>query len=265
MLLVGHGAPRLPGAQAAVEAQAALLRRGGAFEDVACAFLSMPPSPAEALAALRGDPVCVVPLFMSDGYFVRAVARALAVKEGQGSRRLRQARPIGLMPELTGVIERRALAACAENGLEPGSCGLLIAAHGYTGSAASREAARFHTGPLAAAGCFRWVDAAFLEEEPTIPDRLSAHAGDLVAVGLFAAPGGHAAEDVPELLAADPRRGERRVLYTGAIGADPAAAGVIAAAAALAIGTAVDEKPGTSGPPALSGTARPSGVESDAG
>jgi sirohydrochlorin cobaltochelatase len=248
---VGHGAPRLPGAQAAVEAQAALLRRGGAFEDVACAFLSMPPAPAEALAALRGDPVHVVPLFMSDGYFVRAVERALAAEEGQGGRRLRLAPPVGLMPELTGVIERRVLAACAGGGLEPGRCGLLVVAHGYEKGPASREAARFHTGPLAAAGRFRWVDAAFLEEEPTIPDRLAAREGDLVAVGLFAAPGGHAAEDVPEALAADPRRGDRRVLYTGAIGADPAVAGVIAAAAALTGGAGRRGNAGAGGPPAM--------------
>jgi sirohydrochlorin ferrochelatase len=236
LLLVGHGAPRLPGAQAAVEAQAASLRRSGAFEEVACAFLSMPPAPTEALAALRGDLVCAVPLFMSDGYFVRAVAGALAM-EGREGRRVLQARPVGLMPELTGVIERRALAACAEGGLEPGHCGLLLVAHGYAGSPASRDAARFHIEPLAAMGRFRWVDAAFLEEEPMIANRLAAHAGDLVAVGFFAAPGGHAAEDVPEALAADPYRGERRVLYTGAIGTDPMATGVIAAAAALAVGT----------------------------
>lgn len=233
-----------------MEAQAALLRRSGAFEDVACAFLSMPPAPAEALAALRGDPVHVVPLFMSDGYFVRAVERALAA-EGHGGRRLRRAPPVGLMPELTGVIERRALAACAEGGLEPGRCGLLVVAHGYEKGPASREAARFHTRPLAAAGRFRWVDAAFLEEEPTIPDRLAARGGDLVAVGLFAAPGGHAAEDVPEALAADPRRGGRRVLYTGAIGADPAVAGVIAAAAAALTGGAGRRgNAGAGGPPA---------------
>lgn len=250
-----------------MEAQAALLRRGGAFEEVACAFLSTPPAPAEALAALRGDPVCVVPLFMSDGYFVRAVERALAAQEEQEGRCLRQARPVGLMPELTGVIERRALAACAEGDLEPGRCGLLIVAHGYTGSPASREAARFHTEPLAATGRFRWVDAAFLEEEPMIPDRLAAHGGDLVAVGLFAAPGGHAAEDVPEALAADPRRGERRVLYTGAIGADPAMAGVIALAAAAALtgGAGTHGDAGASGPPAPAGAAPPSGVEHDAG
>lgn len=121
------------------------MRRGGAFEEVACAFLSMPPAPAEALSALRGDPVCVVPLFMSDGYFVRAVERALAAEEGRESRRLRQARPIGLVPELTEVIERRALAACAEGGLEPGRCGLLVVAHGYTGSPASRGRPRGST------------------------------------------------------------------------------------------------------------------------
>lgn len=252
-----------------MEAQAALLRRGGAFEEVACAFLSMPPAPADALAALRGDPVCVVPLFMSDGYFVRAVERALAAGEGRGSRRLRQTRPIGLVPELTEVIERRALAACAEGGLEPGRCGLLVVAHGYTGSPASREAARFHTETLAAAGRFRWVDAAFLEEEPMIPDRLAARGGDVVAVGLFAAPGGHAAEDVPEALAADPRGGERRVLYTGAIGADPAMAGVIATAVAAAsnggTGTTHGEA-GASGPPAPARRAAPpTGVEHGAG
>jgi sirohydrochlorin ferrochelatase len=210
------------------------LRARGTFEAVACAYLSMPPGPAEALAGLRGDPVRVVPLFMSDGYFVRAVARALAPAEGQGGRHVLQSRPVGLMPELTGVIERRALDACAAGGLVPERCGLLLVAHGYVGSAASREAARFHTEPLAAAARFRWVDAAFLEEDPMIPDRLSAHAGDLVAVGFFATPGGHAAEDVPAALAADPRRGERRILYTGAIGAEPSMADVIAAAAALA-------------------------------
>jgi sirohydrochlorin ferrochelatase len=57
----------------------------------------------------------------------------------------------------------------------------------------------------------------------------------MVVIGLFAAPGSHAAEDVPQVLAADPHLGERHVLYSGAIGTDPGMAGVIAAAACAAL------------------------------
>lgn len=102
-----------------------------------------------------------------------------------------------------------------------------------------------------------------------IPDRLAAHAGDVVAVGLFAAPGGHAAEDVPEALAADPRGGERRVFYTGAIGADPAMAGVIATAIAATLGGdagTTHGEAGASGPPVPARRAAPpTGVEHGAG
>jgi sirohydrochlorin ferrochelatase len=236
LLLAGHGAPRQPAAQAVVEAQATTLRRSRAYKEVACAFLSMPPGPAEVLAGFRSETVCVVPLFLSDGYFVRvALARALAAAAWPG-RCLRQAVPVGLRREMTDLVARRATEACIRGGLTPSHCGLLLVAHGSArGSPASRQAAQAHVQVLASAACFAWVDAAFLEEPPGIIDRLAARAGDMVVIGLFAAPGSHSAEDVPQALAADPHLGERHVLYSGAIGTGRGMAGVIAAAACAAL------------------------------
>jgi sirohydrochlorin cobaltochelatase len=222
----------------AEQAAAALRAAGDGFADVGAAFLTAPPAPAEALAGLRGDPVCVVPMFMAEGYFMRAVLPKALAHADPGRRRLILAPPLGVAPDLTAVIERRAVAHASDVGFVPAQTTLLLVGHGTERDPASREAVRFHAGRLAAWGRFARVEIALLEEEPRIATQLAACAGDMVALGFFAGPGMHAGEDVPQALAADPRRGERRLGYAGPIGAAPDIAVILGALARTALAAA---------------------------
>jgi sirohydrochlorin ferrochelatase len=231
LLLVALGAPRHPAPQAAVAAHAARLREAGGFADAAAAFLAASPGPAEALAGLRGDPVCVVPMFMAEGYLARVALPQALAKAGAGRAGMRLASPLGMAPELTEVIARRALADAREAGFVPQRTGLLLVGHGAEGDPSSREAVGFHAARLAAQRRFARVEIACLEEEPRIATQLAACPGDMVVAGFFAAPGMHASEDVPRALAADPRQRERRLRYGGAIGSEAEVTAIIAALA----------------------------------
>lgn len=185
-------------------------------------FLNAAPTLAEAAAAAGGAPLIVLPMFMTDGYLARrAVPRAL----GRPARLLT---PFGLLPGLPGLIHARARELCEEQGMAPARATLLLVGHGSRqGGGAPRAAVVDQAEQVARAGGFAAVEIAFLEEPPGLDAQLRRCAGDLVVAGFFATPGAHASEDVPRLLAADPRAAARRVAWTGAIGACAGAVGLL--------------------------------------
>ena len=215
ILLAGHGAPRHAAAQQSIIAQAAALAAAtGAV--VQPGFLTAEPSVASAVSALGEGPVTVLPMFMADGYLVRtAVPRAL----GRSAQILP---PLGVMPGLAAVISTRARSACAATGIDPASSTLLLVGHGSARSDASRRAVLAQARLVADMALFRMIETAFIEEAPSIDDQCRQILGDVVVMGFFAAPGGHASEDVPRLIADDPWGATRRLVYAGAVGADPA-------------------------------------------
>jgi sirohydrochlorin cobaltochelatase len=66
LLLIGHGTPRHHGSADATRDQARRLA-GAGFAAVAAAFLEEPPLPAQAVAALPGEHVVAVGLFLDNG------------------------------------------------------------------------------------------------------------------------------------------------------------------------------------------------------
>ncbi|MCC7427825.1 MAG: hypothetical protein IT557_13025 [Alphaproteobacteria bacterium] len=228
LLLAGHGAPRHAAAQETICAHAAALAGVPGIGATAAGFLAAAPGLAEAAASLAAaslgaGPLHVMPMFMADGFLVRtALPRALG-------RPVRVLTPLGLLPGLTAIIARRALALCGEARLDPARTTLLLVGHGSANSPASREAVAFHAARLARDTRLGPVATAFLEEPPLLADALLRLEGHAVVAGFFAAPGVHASEDVPALLDAAPRAGQRRLLYTGAIGADPEIVELVAA------------------------------------
>lgn len=211
VLLAAHGSLRQPSAQASVLAQASALEAAtGAV--VRAGFLRVAPKLAQAAGELGDGPFVVLPMFMADGYLVRrALPRALGCEA-------RILTPFGLVPRLAELIAAEAIDACTAAGLVPERATLLLIGHGSARGPASRHATETQAQRIAALSRFAGVAVAFLEESPTIEEQCRRCRGDLVACGFFAAPGGHADQDVPRRLADDPWGRERRVLYTGAIG-----------------------------------------------
>lgn len=229
LLLVAHGSARNPRANDAVRAQVERLRRRGLFADVGAAFLRDRPGPADALAALDGRAVYVVPMFMCDGRLARmAVPEALGTAHAaRGGRPLIQCAPLGLAARLAAVIADRADAACWSVGLTARATHVILVGHGATADSASRRATLTQVGRVARLYRFATISFALLEEAPSLAEALAALPGDAVVVGLFVSEGCHADRDVPATLAALRAQRSSAVLYAGAIGAAPDVADVI--------------------------------------
>lgn len=200
------------------------LRRSEMFADVGVASLSGHPRLKAALASLKGRGVDIMPLFMCDGHFTDVVVpRVVMSEEGRG-RTVRLYRPLGLYPELTELIVRRALERAIATGLSPREVTLLLVGHGSSKSPASRRATELHALRVRAGAPFGKVWTAYLDEAPRLDEALAALSGPAIVCGLFVENGRHAGRDLPKLIQA----GERTDMhYLGAIGADPAVATLI--------------------------------------
>lgn len=226
LLLVGHGASRGRAARDTLQRHADAVRRAGAFEDVAIATLRGAPALEDVVPALAGRSVVVLPMFMSDGYLAREELpqRLNAVRPADTPLQMLPA--IGIGNALTRLALRRLLAAARAHGSAPDACCCLLVAHGNVNDPRSRACAEMQAQAITAGSAFGDVRTAFIEEAPGVLDALAGEARPVLALGLFAAEGRHAGEEVPEMLrqVTDPP-----VIWLGAIGADPDFADVIMA------------------------------------
>jgi sirohydrochlorin cobaltochelatase len=239
LLLAAHGSRLEPRATATFLAQARRLADRGLFAEVAVGMARAEPQLDGALAGLRAGVIYIVPMLMADGYLARtALPKALQLSGplteraiAGRTRQLRYCDPVGTHPGLADVLRDNLLASCAAHGLEPGRTQALLAAHGNRRDASSGVAARAHAVALAAYGRFAGVDIGYLLEPPLLADALARLAGrDAAIVGLFAADGNHAVNDIPNAIAAEQVRragAAGEMIYGGAIGCDPAMADLI--------------------------------------
>ena len=220
LVLCAHGIAGGPGAAAR---HAAAIARRGLFAEVRACALRGRPTPAEAIGAMAGAELHIVPFLMADGHLMRQVLpRALA--ELGGGRRIVLHRPVGDDPRLAALLEAKARTACARRGWRAADTALLLIGHGTPRAARSRASAEAQAARIAAAGRFALCEAAFLKDAPGVPETLARLDGRrCVAVGLFAEAGPHGSDDVRRLLAA---AGDA-VVYAGPVGPDPRMAEVI--------------------------------------
>lgn len=234
LLLVGHGSSKAAGAMTATEAHADRLRALGAFAQVGAGFLVGGRPVEAALDQLTAETIFIVPLFMSDGFFVRervperlALAGPLTERDG---RHLHYLPP----PALDDGFGDLVVARCAETAAarDPAALDVLVVGHGTVRDPASETLTRRHAARLTG---YRSVAPVFLEQEPAFIDALAGQEGDLLVAGLFAANGYHADSDVRRALGLAPGLearidGDGRWIgYTGAIGADAGVAEIILA------------------------------------
>jgi sirohydrochlorin ferrochelatase len=206
ILLVGHGSLR-PGSGAAMIRLAARLRAGGAAPRVAAGFLNYSrPTLAEAADRLRrqgASAVVAQPYLLVPGYFSRVVLpRALAeLRAAMPDLAVVPAEPLGAHPALAALVGLRADAAGAGR-----ASALLIAAHGSPDPAASA--------PVEAVAAMVRAEAAYASVQvcylglnpPNIPSAIAAQVaaghGHIVIAPFFLQLGGHAADDLPAIVAA---------------------------------------------------------------
>jgi sirohydrochlorin cobaltochelatase len=261
LLIVAHGSTVNPDSSAPTLAHAAEIRRRKVFAEVECAFWKEEPSLRDAQflfdpASIRE--VCVVPNFISEGYFTQTVIprelelNGATTKQANGQTwKYRQ--PVGNHPAMTDLLLKRAREVAP--GVDPTETSLLIVAHGTDLNENSAVAAKREAEKIRALGKFAGVLNVYMEEPPLVSDwRKLTNTPNVVVVPFFISDGLHSYEDIPRLLgigvAGDVDRGrpgsappatapgqifrhnpysidDRSLYYAPSIGTDPGFADII--------------------------------------
>jgi sirohydrochlorin cobaltochelatase len=267
LLIVGHGSTVNPDSSAPTLAHAVAIRQRQIFAEVQCAFWKEEPSLRDARFLFEPETirnVCVVPNFISEGYFTQTVIPRELELNGKTTRRndgqiWHYGEPVGNHPLMTELLVQRAR-EIAPN-IPEDETSLLIVAHGTdlnenSAVAAKREAERIR-------GLRRYANVlnVYMEEFPLVSDwRVLTSTPNVVVVPFFISDGLHSYEDIPALLGIGEqrptssqgakrdevfRRGpyrvdDRSLFYASSIGTDPQVADIIveqATAAAKANGS----------------------------
>jgi sirohydrochlorin cobaltochelatase len=219
LILCSHGVDGAPGA---ATAHAARLRERGIFADVTAACLSGTPEIGAAIDEATAARIVVVPFLMAAGraFRTKLPARIAQVRHPE---RVSLAEPVGTHPAIAGLVESKAVALASTRGWAPGDVQLVIAAHGTARDPESGVAARAQAAQIARSRRFAAVEAAYLDEAPSIADLLAGRTvRHAIGVGLFADAGSHGGGD-----AEAPFRNDPDAAYAGPIGPDPALAGIV--------------------------------------
>ncbi|WP_276299666.1 CbiX/SirB N-terminal domain-containing protein [Halorussus lipolyticus] len=253
LVVAGHGSHRNPDSSTPVHRAVEAIRERGSFAEVRPAFWKEAPSIRNVLHTVDADEAIVVPLFVSEGYFVdQVLPREFALGEADRAGgnllgdeppsddplRVRYADPIGTHPAMTDVISARARRMLDDDPAEPGETALAVIGHGTERNPNSADAIYSHVEALRDRGTFAEVGALFMDEAPSVEDaREQFDADELAVVPLFAADGFHTQDEIPELLGLtdEPRAdypvpgtvGDRRIWYSSAVGTDPLVVDVV--------------------------------------
>ncbi|HMF46813.1 MAG TPA: CbiX/SirB N-terminal domain-containing protein [Candidatus Udaeobacter sp.] len=261
LLIVAHGSTVNPDSSAPTWAHVAEIRRRNIFADVQCAFWKEEPSLCDALFLFDPESipeVCVVPNFISEGYFTQTVVPRELELNGQITKRSngqiwRYSEPVGNHPLMTELLLKRAR-DIAPNAA-PAETSLLIVAHGTDLNENSAVAAKREAEKIRALGKYAAVLNVYMEERPLVSDwRKLTETPNVVVVPFFVSDGLHSYEDIPRLLgivvAARVDRGQsgssapatahgeifrqnpyaidgRKLFYAPSIGTDPGFADII--------------------------------------
>jgi sirohydrochlorin cobaltochelatase len=207
LLIVGHGSTVNPDSSAPTWSHAAEIRRREIFSEVGCAFWKEEPSLRDALFLF--DPgkikeVCVVPNFISEGYFTQMVIPRELELSGPLTERTngqvwRYCQPVGNHAGMTQLLMQRA--AQVAPGVNPAETTLVIVAHGTDLNENSAAAAKREVAKIRALGTYGAVLNVYMEEPPLVSDwRKLVETANVVVVPFFIADGLHSYEDIPRLL-----------------------------------------------------------------
>ena len=207
LLIVAHGSTVNPDSSAPTLAHAAEIRRRKIFADVGCAFWKEEPSLRDAIFLFDPESireVCVVPNFISEGYFTQTVVPRELELNGRITQRSngqiwKYCDPVGNHPMMTELLLKRAREVAA--GVDPAESSLLIVAHGTDLNENSAVAAKRETEKIRALGKYAAVLNVYMEEPPLVSDwRKLTKTRHVVVVPFFISDGLHSYEDIPVLL-----------------------------------------------------------------
>jgi sirohydrochlorin cobaltochelatase len=207
LLIVAHGSTVNPDSSIPTLAHAADIRGRKIFTDVSYAFWKEEPSLRDALFLFDPESiweVCVVPNFISEGYFTQTVIPRELELNGRITKRLnsqtwKYCQPVGNHPAVTELLLKRAREVAP--GIDPAETSLLIVAHGTDLNENSAAAAKREAEKIRGLKQFAEVRNVYMEEPPLISDwRKLTKTQNVVVVPFFISDGLHSYEDIPRLI-----------------------------------------------------------------
>jgi sirohydrochlorin cobaltochelatase len=207
LLIVAHGSTVNPDSSAPTLAHAAEIRRRKIFAGVECAFWKEEPSLRDAIFSFDPESireVCVVPNFISEGYFTQTVVPRELELNGPITKRAngqiwKYCEPVGNHRMMTELLLKRAQEVAPE--APPAETSLLIVAHGTDLNENSAVAAKREAEKIRVLGKYAAVLNVYMEEPPVVSNwRKLTKTQNVVVVPFFISDGLHSYEDIPRLL-----------------------------------------------------------------
>ena len=239
LVIVGHGSHLNEDSSLPVYEHAARIRETGEYDEVVECFWKEEPSMRHVLDTVEAEDVCVVPAFISEGYFTQQVIpRELGLtgpvthKDGKT---VRYAGPLGTFEGMADVILERAGDLLEGKEVSPGRRALVLLGHGTDLNKNSGGVIYLNAERTRERDLYDLVEVGFLDQEPEIGEVVeNVEAKNIVLIPVFIAEGWHTHETIPEDLSLTGEvtvREDKTIYYGAPVGTHPSMAGLIAARA----------------------------------
>lgn len=241
LVIVGHGSHLNEDSSLPVYEHAARIRErfGGEYDEVVECFWKEEPAMRHVLDTVEAEDVCVVPAFISEGYFTQQViprelglAGPVTYKDGKT---IRYAGPLGTFEGMADVILERADDLLRDKEVKPGRRALVLLGHGTDLNKSSGGVIYMNAERIKERGLYDLVEVGFLDQDPQIAEVVeSVEAENVVLIPVFIAEGWHTRETIPEdlgLTGEVTRLANKTIFYGAPVGTHPSMAALIAARA----------------------------------
>ena len=239
LVIVGHGSHLNEDSSLPVYEHAARIREAGEYDEVVECFWKEEPSMRHVLDTVEAEDVCVVPAFISEGYFTQQVIpRELGltgpVTQNDG-KTVRYAGPLGTFEGMADVILERAGDLLKGKEIPPGRRALVLLGHGTDLNKNSSGVIYLNAERTRERDLYDLVEVGFLDQDPEIGEVVeNVEAENVVLIPVFIAEGWHTHETIPEDLSLTGEvtvREDKTIYYGAPVGTHPSMAGLIAARA----------------------------------
>lgn len=223
LVICAHGSAKHPAANDHVLALASRLKADGPFDNICVVFHACDPKSPDLKGLRVADysEIVLVPYMMSDGFLANQMitkVRKDLQNAGFPADIIVNTRAAGTHPSIADLCLDMGKWTVGQAGLANADVEMVVVAHGSRNAPESRLAATAHYESVTNSQTFKKTHLAFIEEPPFLSDTLKIANRPAVIVGLFAAPGGHAIDDISEAIEA---AGKDHFLNAGPVGLHP--------------------------------------------
>ena len=241
LVIVGHGSHLNEDSSLPVYEHAARIREcfGEEYDEVVECFWKEEPSMRHVLDTVEAQEVCVVPAFISEGYFTQQVVpRELGLTGPvtyKNGKTIRYAGPLGTFEGMADVILERAEDLLKGKEMPPGRRALVLLGHGTDLNKSSGGVIYQNADRIKERHLYDIVEVGFLDQDPEIGAVVeNIEAENVVLIPVFIAEGWHTRETIPEdlgLTGEVTTRSDKTIFYGAPVGTHPSMAALIAARA----------------------------------